>query len=111
MVDDSKTPKEVTEDAKKVANESVTKLREVASDTKAVASDAVDTAKSYAKSAVNATGQKLSSMNEQISDCCHSVVNAINRDPMKAVLVTAAVSAAVTALAIALCPRSERSHY
>lgn len=99
------------EHMKGAANEAVTKLKGVASDAKAAASDAVDSGKAYAKAAVDATGKKLRGANSYLSDSCEAVTDAINREPVKAVLVTAAFTAALTALVIAALQSSERRYY
>lgn len=105
MNDASKTGEQLADGARQVANDAVTKLRDVASDAKSVASDAVDAGKSYAKEAVNATGKKLSSASSQIGDTCDALIDAIHKEPVKAVLVTAVLSAALTALVISALPK------
>lgn len=106
MNDVTKTAEQVADNARQVADDTVTQLRDVASDASAAASKAVDTGKTYAKAAVNATGKKISSAGSQMGDTCDALIDAIHKEPVKAVLVTAVLSAALTALVISALPKS-----
>lgn len=91
-----------------IADEALGKLRGAAADAKAAASDAVDSGKNYAKAAVNEAGKKISSAGSGMGDACDALIAAIHKEPVKAVLVTAALSAALTALVISVLPKPGR---
>ncbi|MEJ8859974.1 hypothetical protein WKW79_35875 [Variovorax robiniae] len=96
----NKSPDQVADDARQVGKDAVDKARGVASDAKRVANDAVDTGRTYAKDAVNAAGKKIDAAKSQLDQTAQYLTKAINDEPVKAVLITAALSAVVTALLI-----------
>ena len=128
MNDFNKTPNQVANDAQQVGKDAIDtakggasgsaqagknmadKASSVASDAKKVASDAVDTGRAYAKDAVNAAGKKIDSVKSQFDQSCEYVVQAINNEPVKAVLITAVVSSVLTAL-LASALRSNDRYY
>jgi len=87
-------------DAQQVGEEAVDKARGVASDAKRVVKDAANTGRTYAMEAVNAAGKKIDSVKTQMGQTTEYLTKAINDEPVKAVLITAALSAGLTALLI-----------
>ena len=61
---------------------------------------AVDTGRAYAKDAVNAAGKKIDAAKSQLHQTAQYLTKAINDEPVKAVLITAALSAVITALLV-----------
>jgi ElaB/YqjD/DUF883 family membrane-anchored ribosome-binding protein len=100
MDDFNKTPDQVADDAKQVGEDAVNKAKGVASDAKRVAIQAVDTGRAYAKDAVNAAGKKIDAAKSQLGQTADYLTKAINDEPVKAVLITAALSSVITALLV-----------
>ncbi|MEJ8852182.1 hypothetical protein [Variovorax rhizosphaerae] len=96
----NKSPDQVADDARQVGKDAVDKAKGLASDAKRVANDAVDTGRAYAKDAVNAAGKKIDAAKSQLDQTAQYLTKAINDEPVKAVLISAALSAVITALLI-----------
>lgn len=110
MDDFNNSPEQVADDAKQVGEDAVNKARGVAADAKRVANDALDTGRAYAKDAVNAAGKKIDSVKSQVTQTTDYLTKAINDEPVKAVLIAAAVSSVITALLIS-ATRSDRRYF
>ncbi|MEJ8851840.1 hypothetical protein [Variovorax rhizosphaerae] len=108
MDDSNKSPEQVADDAKQVGEDAVKKAKGVATDVKRVANDAVDTGRTYAKDAVNAAGKKIDAAKSQLDQTAQYLAKAINDEPVKAVLITAALSAVITALLISAIQSDRR---
>ena len=95
-------------DAKQAAQDALGKAKDVASDAKQAADDALDTGKAYAQDAVNAAGRKIDSVASQWTQTTDALTKAINDEPVKAVIIAAAVSSVLTALLVAAMRNNDR---
>ena len=92
-------------------NDFTTKSPEqVADQAKQVGQDAADTGRAFARDAVNAAGKKIDSAKSQLSQTTDYLTQAIHDEPVKAVIISAAVSSLLTALVIAAL-RTDSRYY
>lgn len=110
MDDFNQSRDSLANDAKQAGQEAVSKAKGMASDASDIAEDVADTGRAYAKDAVNATGKKIDSAKSQLLQTTEYLTKAIHAEPVKAVLIAAAVSSALTALVI-VAARSDERYY
>ena len=108
MDDFNKSPDQVADDAKQLGEDAVSKAKGIALDAKRVAGQAVGTGRAYAKDAVNAAGRKIDEAKSQVGQAADYLTKAINDEPVKAVLIAAGLSAAITALLISAMQNDRR---
>ncbi len=97
MQSSEKSPDEIANDAKEVGRDAADKAKGVAADAMKVANDAVASGKAYVQDALGGAGKKFGEVRSQVTQTTDCLVKAINDEPVKAVLVTAAVSSLITA--------------
>jgi len=108
MNDFNQSPHQAAEGAEQFGHAASNNAKEIASDLKQVAGEAAATTRAYAKDAVNAAGKKIEDLKGQVGQSTDYIVKAINEDPVKAVLIAAAVSSVVTAVLLSATRSSRR---
>ena len=108
MNDFNQSPHQAAEGAEQFGHAASNNAKEIASDLKQVAGEAAATTRAYAKDAVNAAGKKIQDLKGQAGQSTDYIVKAINEDPVKAVLIAAAVSSVVTAVLLSATRSSRR---
>ena len=100
MQSSEKSPDDIAKNAKEVGQDAVDKAKGVASDAMTAAREAAASSNAYIDDAIEAARRKFNEGKSQVTQTADYVVKAINDEPVKAVLVIAAVSSLLTALFI-----------
>lgn len=87
---------------KQAAQEAADRAKDVVAGVKDVAGYAADTGRAYARDAMNAASKNLDATKTRANQAADYLTLSINADPVKAVLITAAISALVTGLLLAV---------
>lgn len=98
MNDSNEWPRQLAKDAEQLGQDAADKAKEMVSGLKELANQATDTGRTYAEDAINATG--IATAKTKIDLIADYLTLSINADPIKTVLVTAALSALVTSVLI-----------
>lgn len=102
-MDDSSNERlgQIAGDVRHLSQEAADKAKDAALGLKGMAESAADAGRTYARDAVNATGKKIDSAKSQVDQIADYLTLSVNADPVKAVLLTAALSAVLTAVFLA----------
>lgn len=85
---------------RQAAQEAAEKARDVVAGMKETAGYAADTGRAYARDAMNAASKNLDATKARASQAADYLTLSVNADPIKAVVITAALSALVTGLVL-----------
>ena len=92
------TPDQSGRQAKQAQAHVADQIEDAAKDAKSTTNDAVATGKAYVQDALKAAGKQFDTVKSQAMQTTDYLAKAINDEPVKAVVVTAIVSSALTAL-------------
>jgi hypothetical protein len=92
---------QAAQDVKRMGQDVADGAKDAALGLAGMAESAADAGRSYAREATNAAGKKLDGAKTHVDQLANYLTLSINADPIKAVVVTAGLSALLTALFVA----------
>lgn len=104
MQNSEKTPDHNASQAKRTGEDATGQVKNAAknaaADIQSTADDAMATGKAYVQDAIKAASKQFDTVKSQVSQTTDYLTKTINDEPVKAVVVTAIVSSALTALVL-----------
>ena len=98
MEDETKTPAELADDARRVGQSAAQAAEGLTHDAKDLAHDALNTARGYARSAAGTANEKLARLKSKAADAQATATRYIADEPVKAMLIGVAAGALLATL-------------